>query len=295
MPRSPRVHVPGGFYHAILRGNHRQAIFHREDDYRTFERILADALVRYGAHLHAYCWMPNHVHLAIQVGEVPLGKLMQLVASRYARWKQGSVPTTGHLFERRYRAKLVDADRYLLGLIRYVHRNPVRAGMVADAADYAWSSHRAYLQRARTDWLAIEPTSSLLGGSPDASLAAYLRFMAEDPPAHELEQIRAAPGRRKAAGPAPEPRPAVANQSSGAQRQLPRALEAIVVEVALEFGVEVILLDSRRRVPSLVRARTEIARRALREGAATLTHVATRLRRAPSSLSELLAKGQKAR
>ena len=77
--------------------------------------------------VHAYCLMTNHVHLAIQVADVPLGRAMMRIASRYARDIQRSLHTTSHFFERRYRALLVDADEYLLTLVRYIHLNPVRA------------------------------------------------------------------------------------------------------------------------------------------------------------------------
>lgn len=111
MPRQRRIHVSGGLYHAVLRGNHRQAIFDGSDDYLCFEDIVARALEHYGASLFAYCWMTNHVHLAIRIADAPLGSVMRIVASRYARAKQRAVATTGHLFERRYRARLVDAAR----------------------------------------------------------------------------------------------------------------------------------------------------------------------------------------
>ena len=142
MPRQRRVHLPGGLYHAVLRGNHRCAIFAVSDDCLCFEDILSRALKRCGASLFAYCWMTNHVHLAVRIAEVPLGAVMGIVASRYARAKQRVLATTGHLFERRYRARLIDADRYLLALVRYIHFNPVRARMVAAPGDYRWSSHR---------------------------------------------------------------------------------------------------------------------------------------------------------
>lgn len=287
MPRHPRQHVPGGLYHAILRGNHRQTIFHAEVDYLVFQDILRKALDRYGARLHAYCWMPNHVHLAVQVGEPPLGRLMHLLASRYARCKQRSVPTTGHLFERRYRARLVQADQYLLALVRYIHRNPVRAGLVADAADYPWSSHRAYLGRAHTEWLEIAPTLDLFSNSRIAAIAAYQRFTGDDSRLDEIVEIHpdatAHPGSR--ASP-----PVGANQRSPVPA--PRSLEDIVIEVAGETGADIAQIRSTRRLPVLVLARAEIARRALREGAATLSQVAARLGRAPSSLSELLSKQQ---
>ncbi len=169
MPRPRRLHVPGGLYHAVLRGNHRQAIFCDGDDYLGFEEIVAHALDRYGASLFAYCWMTNHVHLAIRVADAPLGAVMSIVASRYARAKQRSLSTTGHLFERRYRARLVDADRYLLALVRYIHLNPVRARMVTDPRDYPWSSHRAYLGAPCPPWLRIEPVLGVLGTMADAA------------------------------------------------------------------------------------------------------------------------------
>lgn len=190
MPRRPRIHVPGGLYHAILRGNHREAIFHRPADYQAFEELVALYLERYEARLHAYCWMPNHVHLAVQVGRAPLGSLMQAVASVYARRKQRCIATTGHLFERRYRAKLVQFDAYLLALVRYIHRNPVRARLVGDPSEYGWSSHRAYLGLARRSWLLTEPTLLLLGGGTCASKHVYRRFMGEEPDPEELTAVR---------------------------------------------------------------------------------------------------------
>jgi REP element-mobilizing transposase RayT len=287
MPRHPRVHVPGGLYHAILRGNHRQVIFHAEDDYLAFQDILCAALDRNSARLHAYCWMPNHVHLAVQVGEPPLGRLMHLLASRYSRWKQRRVPTTGHLFERRYRAKLVQADGYLLALVRYIHCNPVRAGMVVDAADYPWSSHRAYLGWTHSEWLAVAPTLDMFHNSRDRAIVAYNQFMGDDSPLHEISAIHPDASRHQALS---TPSPVGMDQST--RTPASRSLEDIVIEVAGETGADINEIGSARRLPLLVHARAEIARRALREGVATLSEVAVRLGRAPSSLSELLAKYQ---
>jgi len=286
MPRSPRIHVPGALYHAILRGNHREAIFHCPDDYQAFEAIVVGYLERYEARLHAYCWMPNHVHLAVQVGRAPLGRLMQAVASSYARRKQRSVPTTGHLFERRYRAKLVAADAYLLALVRYIHRNPVRAGLAGDPGEYAWSSHRAYLGHGRPWWLHTEMTFALLGSRTSAPLDGYRRFMAEEPDVEEIRVVRCVAEPRKPARPPPERLPGI-TEPRGME---PESLEELICRVADEFHVDVALLASRRRDPQLVRARTEVARRAVASGVATLSAVATRLGRAASSLSELLCR-----
>ena len=180
MPRAPRLHVPGGLYHVILRGNHQQAVFDLAADYHLFEDLLARALRRYDARVHAYCWMTNHVHLAAQVGDARLGRLIQSVASTYARRKQQRVPTTGHLFERRYRAILVDTDAYWLTLVRYIHRNPVEAGIVADPRGLSVEQSR---------WLPRSSLSSLAHDGADSGDvwpqrrrgdAAYRRFVAVD-------------------------------------------------------------------------------------------------------------------
>jgi REP element-mobilizing transposase RayT len=285
MPRQRRIHVSGGLYHAVLRGNHRQAIFEGSDDYLCFEDIVARALERYGASLFAYCWMTNHVHLAIRIADAPLGSVMRIVASRYARAKQRAVATTGHLFERRYRARLVDADRYLLALVRYVHLNPVRARMVADPRDYLWSSHRAYLGAPCPRWLRIEPVLEVLGRPADTARAAYRRFMNEAPGDADREAITTdaggGPARRHQSG--SPPRAHTAGQCAG-----PHDLDAIIAAVAAEHGLALDDLRSKRRHPALVRARMEIAHRALIAGVANLSQVARQLNRAPTTLSDLL-------
>ena len=286
MPRRRRLHVPGGLYHAVLRGNHRQAIFGGCDDYRHLEDIVAGALARYGASLLAYCWMTNHVHLAVRIAEAPLGSMMRIVASRYARSRQRSLSTTGHLFERRYRARLVDGDRYLLALVRYIHLNPVRAQLVTDPRDYDWSSHHYYLGAPCPAWLDIEPVLAMLGTSAEVARTAYQRFLSEAP--DEAEQAAIVPGAHAAAQSARN----APTQAKSFPHCGPRSLDTIAVEVAMECRVTVEAVLSRRRLPQLVRARTEIARRALLEGTANLSQVARHLNRAPSTLSELLHRRQ---
>jgi REP element-mobilizing transposase RayT len=270
----------------VLRGNHRRAIFHGSDDFLAFEEILAQALDRYAARLHAYCWMSNHVHMAIQVDAPPLGNVMGVLASRYARRKQRPISTTGHLFERRYRARLVDSDRYLLALVRYIHQNPVRAAIVADAADYRWSSHRAYLGGVRPPWLTTEAALGLLGGDLSDATRCYQRFMSQPTVDRDTTAIQVFGPRdgqvRDPASPPPD------RQLRTEPRPPTQSLELIIAEVAAEFRVPPELIASPRRQARLVRARTEIARRALRAGVATLSDVAARLCRAPSTLSELL-------
>lgn len=176
MPRVPRLHVDGAFYHVILRGNHRQDIFFQPRDRTRFSELVAEVITQFRMRVHAYCWMTNHVHLAVQVSDVPLGKAMMRIARRYA-WEQQRGRRGGHFFERRYRALLVDADSYLLELIRYIHLNPVRAGMVSDPGDYRYSGHRAYLGMETVPWLTSDFALSLLGGELNRAREAYSRFV----------------------------------------------------------------------------------------------------------------------
>ncbi len=177
MPRKSRLHVPGAHYHVTLRGNHRQDIFFEPADRDRFEGILVPVIQRFEARVHAYCWMTNHVHALIQISGKPLGSLIQRIASQYARQVQKRFSTTGHLFERRYHAVIVDADEYLLELVRYIHLNPVRATMVESADQYPWSSHHAYCGNRQVSWLHTDFVLSMFHAERSRAHAAYSMFI----------------------------------------------------------------------------------------------------------------------
>lgn len=144
MARLPRYVVPGQPQHVIQRGNNRSALFIAPEDYLYFHECLADACRRYACEVHAYVLMTNHVHLVL-TPHTPTGisKAMQSVGGRYVRYFNVAYRRTGTLCEGRYRATIIDTDRYLLQCCRYVELNPVRAGMVRHPTEYLWSSHRA--------------------------------------------------------------------------------------------------------------------------------------------------------
>jgi REP element-mobilizing transposase RayT len=148
MARKQRIHYPGALYHVILRGNARQDIFFDDGDRSRFILLLQEAVEKFGFRIHAYCLMTNHVHLAVQVGVTPLSRIMQNLSLRYTTWINRRLNRSGHLFQGRYKAVLIDADSFLLELVAYIHLNPVRAGMVATPENYHWSSHCAYLATA---------------------------------------------------------------------------------------------------------------------------------------------------
>jgi putative transposase len=191
MARKSRIHYPGALYHVMLRGNARQTVFHQDVECRYFEEILARGLDQYAIVLHAYCWMKNHVHMALQVREEPLSKLMQNISQRYTWWFNKRHDRVGHVFQGRYKAVLVDKDAYLKELIRYIHLNPVRAGMVTDPLDYPRSSHAAYAGRIRPPgWLTIDRGLGQFGTTEPDARAVYLHFMGQTTGEELLDKLR---------------------------------------------------------------------------------------------------------
>ena len=146
MPRPPRIWYPGALYHVMARGDNREAIFFASPDYRTYLFMLRRALRRYDGRLLAYALMTNHVHLFVETGQThPVSKIMQSINTAYTFYMHRRYKRVGHIFQGRFHAILVEKDSYALEVTRYIHLNPVRAGMVRRPEDYRWSSYRAYL------------------------------------------------------------------------------------------------------------------------------------------------------
>ena len=177
MARKPRVHYPGALYHVTLRGNAGQAIFFDSRDRTRFYLLLQEGIERFRHRIHAFCLMTNHVHLAIQVGDIPLCRIIQNLSFRYTKWINWRQNRSGHLFQGRYKAVLVDADVYLLELTRYIHLNPVRAGIVKEPEDYPWSGHRSYLGREEIPWLTTDWVLSQFSKRESSARRTYGRFI----------------------------------------------------------------------------------------------------------------------
>ena len=160
MPRKLRIHIPGALYHVILRGNARQDIFSNDRDRLRFYEILNKSRERFQYRILGFCLMTNHVHLAVQVGDISLSRIMQNVSQNYTQWFNWRHTKCGHVFQGRYKAIMVDADSYLLELVAYIHLNPVRARVADQPAQHRWSSHRAYLGEESIPWLDPGPVLS---------------------------------------------------------------------------------------------------------------------------------------
>lgn len=194
MARLPRYVIPGQPQHIIQRGNNRQAIFGAEPDYRFFRDALVEAAAQHGLAIHAYVWMTNHVHLlATPALEDSISKTFQSVGRRYVQYFNHAYQRSGTLWEGRYRATVVDSERYLLTLMRYIELNPVRAGMVAAPQDYPWSSYRRNAQGKggpNADWLVPHDEYTRLGHDDAARRKAYRALFAAVIEQDDLAAIR---------------------------------------------------------------------------------------------------------
>lgn len=177
MARKPRIHIPGAFYHVILRGNGGQDIFLSDVDRIRFCLLLQEGVERYKHRIHAFCLMSNHVHLLVQVSEVNLSLIVQNVSFRFSRFFNARHKRTGHLFQGRFKGLLVDKDSYFLELARYIHCNPVRAGIVKNPDEYPWSSHRAYLGKNTICWLTRELVLSQFASSKNGETELYADYV----------------------------------------------------------------------------------------------------------------------
>jgi len=287
MPRKPRLHVPGGFYHVILRGNHREPLFGADRDRAYLNALVGDVVARFGLRILAYCWMTNHLHLAVRVGDTPLDQPMQRLAMRYSRHIHKDAGQVGHLFERRYRAILVDADSYLKSLVRYIHLNPVVAGMVAEPMAYRWSSHRDYLGQRTVPWLDTDFVLGMFGPTVGVARVRYARFMrsyADEDLAlfekHESRDTRAL-----------EPElPAVARAPPVGVPGDRETLEEIAARHCARLGISMTELVSPSRARRLSSARRGIVLEALEAGVGTVSEIGRFLGRSPSALAQQLTK-----
>ena len=194
MARLPRLTLPGYPHHVIQRGNNRQAIFAKTADYQRLLDLLDDNARQFEVAIHAYVLMSNHFHLLVtpQTSD-GLPQMMQAVGRRYVRYFNDSQQRSGTLWEGRYRSTLIQTDRYLLACMAYIDLNPVRAGLVAQAADYPWTSHGHYIGRQMDKLVTPHPLVWALGNTPFAREAAYAELVqAGVNPVHQSALTQAA-------------------------------------------------------------------------------------------------------
>jgi putative transposase len=180
MARPLRLEFPGALYHLTARGNAQQPIFLDEMDRRRFLQLLSREVQQQHWRCYVYCLMDNHYHLVIETPEPNLSRGLRRLHGTYTQWFNRRHRRVGHVLQGRFKSLLVEKESYLLELCRYVILNPVRAGMVREADEWAWSSYRALagLQPA-PDWLDVPSVLALFDPSVSTAQAAYRRFVAD--------------------------------------------------------------------------------------------------------------------
>ena len=178
MARQPRLTVAGYPHHVIQRGNDRQAIVRDDTDREKLLALLGEQAAIFKVAIHAYVIMDNHLHLlATPETDEGLPKLMQAVGRSYVRYFNLRHQRTGTLWEGRYRSNLIESERYLLACMVYIDLNPVRAGMVAQAAEFKWSSHRHCIGQVSDKLVTPHALFWGLGNTPFAREAAYVELV----------------------------------------------------------------------------------------------------------------------
>jgi putative transposase len=277
------MHYPGALYHVMLRGNAGQDVFADDRDRGRLCELLGEGVERYGHRIHAFCLMTNHVHLAVQVGQVPLPRVMQNLAFRYAQWFNRQHRRFGHLFQGRYKAVLVDADSYLLELVRYIHTNPVRAALVSEPGAYAWSGHRTYIGRARLDWLDTRWVLSQFGANAEQARERYARFIAEGTGEGRREEFHRGGAIRTILGDDDFAEQATAR--AGRRERSPVVLDDVIATVCARVGFTEQALSAPGKGRAAARARAIVAWLVREVPGLSLQETARRLRRDISSLS----------
>ncbi|MGB9803083.1 REP-associated tyrosine transposase [Desulfofundulus sp.] len=179
MGRSPRIEFEGAMYHVIQRGNNREFIFFTSHYKEYLLEQLRFAIKVDGLDVFAYVIMNNHFHLAVRTNRAPLSKVMHRLNSRFSRYYNRDQGRTGHVFESRYKAVPIQNERYLLAVIRYIHRNPVRAGLCDGVADYQWSSDADYRGEGG-GFVCTQQLLDILDDDPGRALKKYVILMETD-------------------------------------------------------------------------------------------------------------------
>ncbi len=317
MPRGARLDVLGVVQHVMARGIEGREIFRDERDREAFLKRLAGVVVAGGAELLAWSLMSNHFHLVIRPQKLYLKDLMRRLMTGYAGWHNRRHGRRGHLFQNRYRSIVVEEEPYLLELVRYVHLNPLRAGLVKDLDTldgYPYAGHAVLMARRAWPAQAVAPVLGRFGGRLDSARRAYREFVAAGVSDGERREfrggglVRSAGGWHALKGRKFEDRATSDDRVLGsgsfveslweeeekaAQRDAPqRTVEDVLDEVAEVHGVssaEILGLSRQRTVSA---ARQAFYRRAYGETSATMADLARLTGRTQPAVWQALRSGR---
>ncbi len=262
MPRLPRVFVEGGLYHVHNRTGHGAGVFAEGDAGRELVRLLTEELNADGHTVYAWCVMANHYHVVLRSSAVPLARTFGRIQSGFGRWRNRTLGSKGPTWQSRYKAKLVEDERYLMQLIAYVHLNPVEAGVVADPAQYPLSGNRQVLAAGEPGPVAREAVLAIYGAHEREAVRSYLSSLSASR-THGEDWMHTLPGalpwwRRQVDRPINEPDLVARVDADGrASREARPRLEALTyLEAAsAELGVTLQELTDRSRRQALAELR----------------------------------------
>ncbi|MGI5912282.1 MAG: REP-associated tyrosine transposase, partial [Syntrophomonadaceae bacterium] len=174
MARTGRKRSESGIYHIVLRGINRQTIFEDEEDAIRFLDTLHTYMNTSGYKVYAYCLMGNHIHLLLKEEKEELGNIIRRIGASYVYWYNWKYQRCGHLFQGRYKSEAVEDEKYFLTVLRYIHQNPLKAGIVKDIAEYRWSSFLEYTRNSKiidTDFVL-----KLFNDDKKKAIASFIEF-----------------------------------------------------------------------------------------------------------------------
>jgi putative transposase len=182
MPRQPRLDVPGALHHIMIRGNNKANIFSDDQDRSKFLQRLGENITEAKCSVYAWVLMSNHVHILFKSGKKGISAVMRKLLTWYAVYYNRRHRRSGHLFENRYKSILCEEDRYLLALIRYIHLNPLRAGLVKTLEEldcYPWSGHSPVMGKNECSWMDVNYVLLQFNDTKRKAKNAYRKFVAE--------------------------------------------------------------------------------------------------------------------
>ncbi len=183
MTRPLRIEYPNGWYHVMNRGRRFQDIFESHSDYHLFLRVLHDTVEQFGLRIAAYCLMPNHYHLLVQTPQANLSRCMRHINGVYTQRFNREHEIDGPLFRGRYKAVCVESDGHLLEVMRYIHNNPVKAGIAQEMKNYTWSSHHGYISKEeKWNWLHKQLLLDMLTTKKAEQKRRYIEFVGDNIP-----------------------------------------------------------------------------------------------------------------
>lgn len=320
MPRQARLDSPGTLHHVIVRGINKRRIVDDEEDRKDFVRRLARLAEETQTVVYAWALMSNHAHLLVCSGPAGLAKFMRRLLTGHAVRYNQRHRRYGHLFQNRYKSTVCDGDNYFTELVRYIHLNPLRAGLVKDLRElerYPYCGHGPILGRQNNRWQDRESVLAQFGQEEAQSIEAYRRYVTDGVVLGRRPELVGG-ARRRGSGEwssAGGPRRRGERESSDERilgsgefverilkeadarlmrqvglKKVKRQAERTVVAGCKKHGVSVAELRNGSRRGSVPRVRTEIARRLVEDYGLTLAEVARQVGISTSGVSKLLSR-----